>query len=852
MAEVVKRLTQRWPPPDKAPYSSAEAKPPDSEKPGTTGEFTALMQRQNNPVEAAWEPGDTVSFNGPAGKSRNDRVALVLGECGYFFPDFKLRVERMPSGGKADLVIEIKDEGPHGTLGSIEVRGLVRHTPAEFLAWLPVKPGHPVVHDLVARVERQLWESARFLSYQVIPAQVFGDPGKVALQIEVVEFTGAPKLGQPFSPEEQIFLKLRDWLALAFHRGEEFIFDVKLTGVPIGAKPISGRFELALSRDALAVALRTKEKLVRGAVVTTNGASYLSAESGRKLAGPFAGALVYSTFALSPNPDPKEGTNSPLNFSFMAGFSSLRSEQGSPVRINLDIAPAAFLGEAHRVGSRIRIENGVVHVTSPTRDLKINARTGALLELHFRQSEKGEGSIEFRIRAGSGAITRLAREIQGAGAALPNLYRTNRPLASVAGALLAEVMASPLPQMVLTNLPTAEQLVPAANAIQRLLLSGLMDPFESVDTAKERDANFFIPLEDEPTTVPDIQRMLWSWLSAITFRFSQEYLPAASWPATLAREGALIFSGHPKYAEPELNRIYESSETGPIGFLAGAMVLAQAGNQRGSAQFAERGLQRLSLVEFQRDSSLLLNIAETLARRSKDSLATFTALGPGNLAALAGLLSPEAQSFFLRGLAALRTKPDEHLRTLLQPLLADYWQAALRRDVEAQLRTVLTNSGVRLEAERLFAQGFSHFDGKDGPTDLPEAARLFRLAAAQGSGPAAYHLGLMHERGTGLDQNFAASLRWYGRAGSNGVVAAQLKLGEIYSSGFDVPADLVTATFWYRLAEMGGDRVAGVLGNSTARRLSAEQQIELMRRLKASVPSTPAGGLMPLPSSRKP
>ncbi|WP_215404617.1 SEL1-like repeat protein [Janthinobacterium sp. JC611] len=59
-----------------------------------------------------------------------------------------------------------------------------------------------------------------------------------------------------------------------------------------------------------------------------------------------------------------------------------------------------------------------------------------------------------------------------------------------------------------------------------------------------------------------------------------------------------------------------------------------------------------------------------------------------------------------------------------------------------------------------------------GEATQPQARALFEQAAAQGGGPAAYYLGLMHKNGMGGPQDGAAALRWLELAAQRGVAPA--------------------------------------------------------------------------------
>ena len=61
----------------------------------------------------------------------------------------------------------------------------------------------------------------------------------------------------------------------------------------------------------------------------------------------------------------------------------------------------------------------------------------------------------------------------------------------------------------------------------------------------------------------------------LVFRVADALFPRESWPWTTAREAVFVVSGAGTYTGLELQRIYESNEVGPIGYLTIAELLAQ-------------------------------------------------------------------------------------------------------------------------------------------------------------------------------------------------------------------------------------------------------------------------------------
>ena len=73
----------------------------------------------------------------------------------------------------------------------------------------------------------------------------------------------------------------------------------------------------------------------------------------------------------------------------------------------------------------------------------------------------------------------------------------------------------------------------------------------------------------------------------------------------------------------------------------------------------------------------------------------------------------------------------------------------------------------------------------------PQARTLFEQAAGQGSGPAAYYLGLMFKNGMGGPQDSAAALRWLELAAQRGVAPAMFIVANML-----LESDEARARYW--------------------------------------------------------
>lgn len=78
-----------------------------------------------------------------------------------------------------------------------------------------------------------------------------------------------------------------------------------------------------------------------------------------------------------------------------------------------------------------------------------------------------------------------------------------------------------------------------------------------------------------------------------------------------------------------------------------------------------------------------------------------------------------------------------------------------------------------------------------GDASQPQARALFERAAGQGSGPAAYYLGLMHKNGMGGPQDGDAALRWLELAAQRGVAPAMF-----IAANMLLESDEARARYW--------------------------------------------------------
>jgi hypothetical protein len=143
----------------------------------------------------------------------------------------------------------------------------------------------------------------------------------------------------------------------------------------------------------------------------------------------------------------------------------------------------------------------------------------------------------------------------------------------------------------------------------------------------------------------------------------------------------------------------------------------------------------------------------------------------------------------------------------------------------------------RLEAERgqayaQFSLGLFYHTGLPGmPQDHVEAARLWRLGAAQGHVLAQYHGSRLYSEGKGVPLDHVEAARLLGLAAAQGHQEAQFELGCLYVQGKGVPQDPAEAgRLWWLAAAQGEDDAREGLKNSVVHARVRRRVLHGLRR----------------------
>ena len=402
---------------------------------------------------------------------------------------------------------------------------------------------------------------------------------------------------------------------------------------------------------------------------------------------------------------------------------------------------------------------------------------------------------------------------------------TNAALSSALAFLAEEVLASRHLGSFLRESVSSDASSSMPELVKQLKLAGILLPLQQLVPASDPgDTNYFWVPEDPagPSGSTDsLFRLVAGWL----LQHSDQLAEPGHWPWQLLREAALVVQGSSKYTDQTLTQIYQSRETGPLGYWTTAALMARVQHPQ-ARKFAARGLERLSAEDFVRDCRVLLTGNSAFSQCFQKLATSLAALKDEQVAALVERASPAHAQFIRDCVRRLREAKGQPPFDVIAPALDVYWQSELKGVVAAALQRQ------SVDPTAAYEEAVKIYEGEDKDRDYARAAKLFQQAADAGHPGAQYYLGILYTKGQGVPKNPAAASEWYRAAAMNGSVRAAMELGDLFGDGIDRPADPVSAFVWYGVAAARGHKVAPMLRDSQRRKLTPAQAAEAEKQVK--------------------
>lgn len=96
----------------------------------------------------------------------------------------------------------------------------------------------------------------------------------------------------------------------------------------------------------------------------------------------------------------------------------------------------------------------------------------------------------------------------------------------------------------------------------------------------------------------------------------------------------------------------------------------------------------------------------------------------------------------------------------------------------------------------------------DKPGDSTSVLARVRPLAEQGDPKAQYNMGVIYDRGYGVERDYDKALSWYEKAAAQGDAEAAHNLGVMYHAGHGVPVNNQRAVYWFKKAAKLGEPAA--------------------------------------------
>lgn len=545
------------------------------------------------PAKPIWQKGKPASFSPGFWKAKHEPLQKLFHSLGYHDVQFSV-VPRAESNGTATLVVTITDEGPCAVLGEIEIIGLMRNSPEDVIRYLDLPKRAVLDSDLKTMIEKKLRSAARFLELKVeFITPPFGDADSI-LRITLLEFADAPLLSEKFSPEEDVLIKLANWLN--HFESTDNDFELLLRGPPLKVEPeddppagtLLVDFNLVVShrKQGSLIRVKLKEHLKRELVelwvqLTPDLLSMYAPRhrlrfETRNIQHCVMGAMHWT--AQRPN-----ASGGISNFAFGTGVRSNSEGRLPPFILQMTVDPVAAMREATRNKEVVQIRDGVLTIDDPDQRVAIDATSGRLMEV-----EVNAGPVsQLVINCKPGIYDELTKEFEKHTREARLIRAEDAPISNFLS-FLATIIPEPEGQSrnaALTSL------------IQSVLKRGALSAFDHllVNMFNQRDDRFSIPYEADPK-----KKLPPAGWTVMILPVARSLVPDTSWAWTISREFVFVQNRRGQYSQRAVGNLLESPETGPIANLAASYLFGML-NPTLKTKFAERGLAHFQREHFQYD-----------------------------------------------------------------------------------------------------------------------------------------------------------------------------------------------------------------------------------------------------------
>jgi hypothetical protein len=633
--------------------------------------------------DAVWERRKPASFlaeDEPESKLHED-ISDALADFGYFFAKFTAAILPDTETKKAVLIVNISDEGPRCMLDDIEISGNKRNSREEILKYLAIKSGQALTNEELTRIRTLLWRSGRFITFDVSPVQPANPGEKSRLEINLVELKDAPLLAKPFSREEEILQKFRDWISRPDHWDGDLCMHLNNETVEktVVISPKHGTLMEVNYRKT-----PTAKPVTYSVIVSPDEVGIYTIGDGRRLTFPSPKTQIYASFTLRLDEKANELKMLRHSFVFGAGFNSEESDSRSPIRLDVDVSPVLAVDMVHGDDAKCSIHDGILTVTSSNDcGLRVDATTGRLVELAFMDDEedsqkdskpdkkagkkadvprKKADSITFR----RGEFQRRVESLRATMAKQPNFYQAGRPVSSLLAFTFEEDFFWKYWELNKSKIGQKS----TRQVLRRLLDEKVCEPLDEMvcKLFADSDENDFTIPQRSGNGNPTFKAFaVWAW------QLSRRCFPPDSWPDIICRALILDIIGQENAAEEDWQQLLRPGELGPLGSLV-VPLLAEKQNPQLADLVRKRSEQHLSVEDVRKEYPTFLDQKYPVGRCFRRLILSLRKLDDADIQTLSELLPDKSAAAFRHWADHWRKDQKQSADQTMRELLDSLWQ----------------------------------------------------------------------------------------------------------------------------------------------------------------------------------
>ena len=642
------------------------------------------LKRQKE-ADPFWKSGDSFSFETQTADGAAKKLRSVLAERGKALMGVKAKTTEDDATGRVDLTYHLTD-APDAVVGEILVTGNKRDTAVEIIAASGLKKGAPFTSDTIRRANLSLWNSARFLNFDLTSVARDGQRPEVDITVDVEEDAKMQPLREPLTRGQQALVRLAGWMMMEIAKREVSIriADDSKNAVSLAISPRAG-FGVAFTGGGEGTQMFGVHGGVEKSLV-------VAASGGRAAAREFGNTrgMFNLKLELIPSPRDRGAGGQTKAFNFYYGYSTENSKAGgehAAIRTEMIFAPVVFCSEDWaRSGSGVKFENGTVRAEYADKKEKGGIRfveaTGELIGVSAEHLPFFETSVSVSLGVKPGEVARIRGVLDDA--------RRGHDSAKLAEQSFLELIATSPAVAKFSRAVFKENDLQKIGIIARLVekaTGAFLSHFLQERREEEGKQVFFIPIDPGvPTSV------LASMGGVMLFQWAQELWPPDAWPAKLTREIFYVATVNTSYTPLVLDELYQDPKMGPLGSHATAQLLAKM-DPAGARRFLRRARERSSAEDLRREMELLLDVRGKGSGIIRDLIGEFEKLDLDSITVLAGSLGPEFAEDVRHWRTDLAKMHDRPPAEVLLPHLLRGWERGGRAKFVEKMDDLLATSG---------------------------------------------------------------------------------------------------------------------------------------------------------------